>query len=263
MATSAVARYLVGKRLKRRKVERAEKGLALLDVLIGMAMIALIAIIAFSAIGQYRARAYEAGAVSDARQVGIALESAYADAGSYADPMTELPDGVTLTRGNAVATFGEVDRTFSVCVSHETGAFAVFDSGRGGIVDKGRSGGCQSSSSGGSQSSRCTAYMSLGAAMEGEPVLVNMNVYAADGAAMSCPNGPQMADEFAAAVIAAYPGSRVTEASPENGLWGLRLPSGIPNEELRDFAAAWLAEHYPDFEPDLWLAGEERPSDEA
>lgn len=149
-------------RLEGRKIEKSEKGLALLDVLIGMAIFALIAIIAVSAISQYRARAYESGAVNDARAIGIALEAQYTDANSYPDA-TDMnvnaaaanqansafygDNGVKLTKDNAVSDFtvsggAGAAQTFSFCVTHKDGPWAKYDSAAGGIVDKSRTGTC-------------------------------------------------------------------------------------------------------------------------
>lgn len=131
-------------RLEDRKIEN-EKGLALLDVLIGMAIFALIAVIAVSAISQYRARAYESGAVSDARQAGIAMEAAFTDGNGYPTSQTELEaQGVKFTNGNT-AQVNSAGETFTLCVEHtSSGAFAVYDSADGGVTQKGRSGGCAS-----------------------------------------------------------------------------------------------------------------------
>lgn len=141
-----------------RKIE-GEKGLALLDVLIGMAIFALVAIIAVTAISQYRARAYESGAVSDARQLGIAMEAAYTDGNVYpavTDGMDNAAvkalaglEDVNLTSDNTLgdgtvvnAATGGNPASFVLCVEHKDGAWAEYSSATGGITDKGRSGGC-------------------------------------------------------------------------------------------------------------------------
>ena len=60
-------------RMHARRWEKREDGLALLDVLIGMAIFALIAVIAVSAISQYRAKANVTAVVSDAKRLGLQL----------------------------------------------------------------------------------------------------------------------------------------------------------------------------------------------
>lgn len=132
-------------RLNKRLAERrnGEQGLALLDVLIGMAIFALISIIAISAIGQFRARAFESGALSDARAIGVAAEAQFTDNQAYPADATELQALVTMTKNNTVASYTDAgDGTFSFCVEHKDGAYAEYDSAAGGVTGSGRDGGC-------------------------------------------------------------------------------------------------------------------------
>lgn len=131
-------------RLRERKAD-GEQGSLILDILIGMAIFALIAFIAASAITQYRERAYEQGAVSDAGKFGLAIEAEFTDGFVYpADQAAVEALPVTLTQGNAVAgyTVDGAAETFEVCIVHESGgepnAFAVYDSAQGGMSAKGR-----------------------------------------------------------------------------------------------------------------------------
>lgn len=144
-------------RLAARRDNKNESGLALIDVLIGLTIFALLVTIAITAVNQYRMRAYEAGALSDARQIGVAVESEATDAGRYPDDLdasTLASLGVKMTPGNIVAQY-EVHgvETFSVCVEHrddngEADAWARYDSAQGGITGKGRNGGCQADGTG-------------------------------------------------------------------------------------------------------------------
>ena len=59
------------------------KGLALLDVLIGMAIFALIAITAVVALGQFRQRAFESQVLSDAQALSVAIEGQMTNGGQY------------------------------------------------------------------------------------------------------------------------------------------------------------------------------------
>lgn len=72
-------------RLAARKVD-GEQGSLLLDVLIGMAIFALIALIAISAITGYRQRAYETGATSDAQGLALEMEANYTENQAYPNP---------------------------------------------------------------------------------------------------------------------------------------------------------------------------------
>ena len=69
---------LMVEKLKQHRTQRPrerEDGLALLDVLIGMAIFALIAVIAVSAISQYRSRANVTAVVSDVKRIALQLEA--------------------------------------------------------------------------------------------------------------------------------------------------------------------------------------------
>ena len=150
-------------KLKQHRAQRPrerEDGLALLDVLIGMAIFALIAVIAVSAISQYRSRANFTALLSDAEHVRIAAEQHYTDEQTFPvlDPSgyavhisgvlenpafsTFLSDyGVTLTKGvhtdyvywtdygllypqnPTVAGF----KMFKVCLVHLDGGVIVLD----------------------------------------------------------------------------------------------------------------------------------------
>ena len=74
-------------KLKRYRTQRqrhaGEDGLALLDVLIGMAIFALVAVIAVSAISQYRARAIRVTLMSDLQQIHMAVEDYYSQHQAY------------------------------------------------------------------------------------------------------------------------------------------------------------------------------------
>ncbi|WP_460866528.1 hypothetical protein [Nocardioides pakistanensis] len=162
-------------RLEERRDGAEDKGLALLDVLIGMAIFALIAIIALSAIGQFRQRAFETSVTSDARSIGTTLEAdfttnqAYPDTsklvgsnhGSSASPEVKATygggaamviDGLSLTRGVTIKNYTNLDGAgvtgFKFCVEHTSGsdvdAWAAYNSTKGGVVGSGRGAGCSS-----------------------------------------------------------------------------------------------------------------------
>lgn len=71
------------------RIRRREEGLALLDVLLGMAIFALIAVIAVQAMGQFRDRATRTQMVSDTKQVISAVTAAQTMPG--AEPFDWLP----------------------------------------------------------------------------------------------------------------------------------------------------------------------------
>ena len=145
------------------------KALALLDVLIGMAIFALIAVIAVIALGQFRQRAFQTGAVEDARSLGLVVESSSTNTGAY--PATLSGTAPTTTARKSSITIGSSTTTltadnhmewyvyfpptgtraagFALCVEHRTqsdgaqdDAHAVYSSLRGGIVAQSDQDGC-------------------------------------------------------------------------------------------------------------------------
>ena len=146
-------------RIESRKVEgEGEQGSLILDILIGMAIFALIALIAVSQIGQWRARAYEQSAVSDAQSLGMSIEAAVTDANGKPLGLAQTGAEVAIVSGtetyettvlshdgkNEYQNWSGVnaDYEFSFCVEHDGEEFAVYDSADGGIVERGREGGC-------------------------------------------------------------------------------------------------------------------------
>lgn len=127
---------------------RTERGLATLDVLLGLAIFALVAVIAISAINQYRARAFENGTISDARTLGHVIEAEVIGEGSEYPPDLEtardLINGkVALTPGNGLASYVLApDGNFHLCVEHDTGAYARYYSSVGAVTVSEREGSC-------------------------------------------------------------------------------------------------------------------------
>lgn len=200
--------------------DRREDGLAILDVLIGVALFVLISIIAATAINQYRARAYESGAVSDVKHVATVIEAAHIDADAYPFSLEDVAltfdaEGGNLTRDNEIVGYvSDGASGFSVCVVHRTGAFAQFDSRAGTIVAKGRSGGIEA----------------CGATVEAEEPIAAPTIrawmvlssftadwYLSDGQydiSAQCQGGPCNADQIRALLPA---GLTVVGRSPEDG----------------------------------------------
>ena len=74
---------LLRDRIAGRERRGTEDGLALLDVLLGMAIFALIVIIAIQSVGLYRQRAFQTAVTSDAQQSEAGMEGYYSAYGRY------------------------------------------------------------------------------------------------------------------------------------------------------------------------------------
>lgn len=149
---------LVGQAPARSRTGRdGEAGSLILDILIGMAVFALVSVIAVSGVSQYRERTFKAGAVSDANALGQALEARFTKAWDYPADQTALAvmlaeggslDGVVVSQNFAVEFYLRSDdsESFAVCVEHgsdgDPNAWAVYNSAQGGLAGSGRSVGC-------------------------------------------------------------------------------------------------------------------------
>ena len=79
-----------------------DAGSLLIDVLIGMAIIALVALIAVSTVGQYREKAALSGMNEDAKSIGVAIEASATSTGTYpASVTTPAPATVGLKASDA------------------------------------------------------------------------------------------------------------------------------------------------------------------
>ena len=133
---------------------RSDEGFVLLDVLIGIAVLALLLLTAIQSIGPMRQRSYQSSTQSDARQVATAIEAYVTDNASAGAPAsisstaTELPD-INLSSGNTVGWYvrGTQDvNTYIVCIQHSTSstpdAASLYNSANGAIVATKRGAGC-------------------------------------------------------------------------------------------------------------------------
>jgi len=123
--------------LTRINKHRDEAGFTLIELLVVVIIIGILAAIAIPVFLNQRNSARNAGAESDARNLAIAMESAYTTDGSYPENTAELTAaGGTKSQGNHAAVSVETDGSYiiSTC-SAESGDVFLYDSGAGGLVD--------------------------------------------------------------------------------------------------------------------------------
>ena len=125
----------INARIEKRDAD--EKGLALLDVLLGMAIFALIVVIGVQNFSTLRNRAYTTQVSSDAKQTATAIQAYMTQPGITAAPTTVdaaflTANGVNLTSGNRIgATNGYAPSgdNFTVCIERgATGPSARYNS---------------------------------------------------------------------------------------------------------------------------------------
>ncbi|MEP9384606.1 hypothetical protein [Nocardioides sp. KR10-350] len=116
-----------------------EQGSLILDVLIGMAIFALVALIAVSAVDSYRQHAYLTSVTSDAQSIGLAVEAKATDStypASLDDAAVESL-GQHLTKDDTVSAYSTDGVTgFCLVITHDDDAYAIYDSTQGGITTK-------------------------------------------------------------------------------------------------------------------------------
>ncbi len=130
---------------RRRGTARDHRGLAMFDVLLGMAIFALLAVIAVQSMGMFRERTYVTRAVSDAKQISVGIEAHRIHEDAYPETVASNGAGVrgvNLTVGSRIAGYYADEDGFRICVLSSAGvivkAYAIYDSDSGAIVDSGR-----------------------------------------------------------------------------------------------------------------------------
>lgn len=124
MVTKTTEKKTFLERLRTNDVKNRESGLALLDVLIGMAIFALIALIALSSLSQYRQKAYMSGAQSDAKAIGTAVEAESINTGAYARCVTAATNDYVFTTGGTAGAAVTTNQSSTAC-NQNTGAGLV------------------------------------------------------------------------------------------------------------------------------------------
>lgn len=150
-------RFIIKRARARRHLTLLQQaGLALLDVLLGVAIFVLIAVIAFQSTGIFRERAYMTAATSDVRQVAtgiLAVQTGPGSSGGFGytlaattPSLTEVPTGVltpeqlsglgvNLSHGG-VAVVNHVEEGYDACVQNAS-AFAWWRAAASAVVEVG------------------------------------------------------------------------------------------------------------------------------
>jgi type II secretory pathway pseudopilin PulG len=142
--TNLIQRRLAGRPLS----TRDQRGMGLLDVLLGMAIFALVITIGAQNFNTMRERSYVTRAVADVKQVATGIDTIRSKDDAYpttvARNASNLP-GINLTAGSRITGYWSSDASFRVCLSQNSGssakAWAMYESVRGTITGSGKGGG--------------------------------------------------------------------------------------------------------------------------
>lgn len=129
-------------RVKARLSLRSEAGLALLDVLLGIALFAIIAAVGFLVAPKLFGNAQEASTQNDVNAVSTALTSYYGESQVYPASLSSTAselDSVRLSNNNRVVYATNASRQrYTVCVRNGAGAYSVWDSDESKITRTGK-----------------------------------------------------------------------------------------------------------------------------
>lgn len=116
---------------------RAKDGFTLVEILIVVAIIAVLAAIAIPQLSAYRTRAYDKAAVSDLKNAAIAQEAYYVENRQYCNSMTTLsnpPFNFYLSPGVNFPIVSADDKGYTMVAYHPSGDLTYTVSGPGGSI---------------------------------------------------------------------------------------------------------------------------------
>ena len=113
---------------------KCPKGFTLIELMIVIAIIGILAAIAVPQFNAYRLRGYNAGGISDAKNVAIVQEAYYDDNKTYSSDLANLTSyGFRQTQNVKVSVIGD-DNAYTITGSHNNGNKTYTVIGPGGIV---------------------------------------------------------------------------------------------------------------------------------
>jgi hypothetical protein len=125
---------------------RSQRGLATLDILLGLTIFALVIVTGVQNFTTFRDRAFVTQASSDVKQLAGGIEAVHVKDDAYpatvAANASSLP-GVNLTRGSKIGGYGVTGANFRACIlsgpsTSRPKAYAIYDSARGSVIEAGR-----------------------------------------------------------------------------------------------------------------------------
>ena len=118
-------------------ISKRDEGFTLIEVMIVVAIIAILAAIAIPQLSVYRTKSYNTAAVSDLKNAAIAQEAYYVDNRQYTNSisnLTTIPYNLSISQGVNVAVSSATNEAYLMTAYHSAGNKTYTLSGPGGSI---------------------------------------------------------------------------------------------------------------------------------
>jgi len=118
-------------------ISKRDEGFTLIEVMIVVAIIAILAAIAIPQLSVYRTKSYNTSAVSDLKNTAIAQEAYYVDNRQYTNnisALTTIPYNLSISQGVSVGVSSATNESYLMTAYHSAGNTTYTLSGPGGTI---------------------------------------------------------------------------------------------------------------------------------
>jgi type IV pilus assembly protein PilA len=118
-------------------ITKKDEGFTLIELMIVVAIIAILAAIAIPQLSVYRTKSYNTAAISDLKNAAIAQEAYYVDNRQYTNDisrLTTIPYNLYVSQGVNVAVSSATNQAYLMSAYHSAGNVTYTLSGPGGAI---------------------------------------------------------------------------------------------------------------------------------